>query len=438
MFEFFKSYYSTGGLKQQQKSYVLPSPIPQWPQGEGCFNTGRIRLNGELELAMVRDFEPIWSSTLDGNKGVTFYKPVSIPYGFFALGHYNEPTHEQLRGAYVLVARDTTTRDSPRPPLKLPLDYNLISISLKEKVFVWEPIPPVGYRALGFVVTTCSNVGYQIEPDVQLVRCVQEDLTLDAQHLVATNCTLTTRSKGVSVNPSFFLIVMENPNSPNESNEVIPEVNPVIPEPNHVGDAHDPNEMVDIPDDMNDNVNDEDIEDEDVEIEPPNAESSDSVLSDSKSSYSESEDEEANIAPRPTVRTDTQSPFAIRDFPRGMYEVGESPAARDSSYVGGLEPWALRRDLEATRTRARLIEAEVGTNRTETALLDSKIKIGEKNATLKKKLKDKEMQLVIARMDCVSVERRLHLSISWNRRFYWEMVRKGAVPRPPSDDEDDG
>ncbi|GKC77436.1 putative vacuolar protein sorting-associated protein 62, partial [Tanacetum coccineum] len=92
MFEFFKSYYSTGGLKQQQKSYVLPSPIPQWPQGEGCFNTGRIRLNGELELAM-------------------------------------------------------------------------------EKVFVWEPIPHVGYRALGFVVTTCSNVGYQIEPDVQLVRC---------------------------------------------------------------------------------------------------------------------------------------------------------------------------------------------------------------------------------------------------------------------------
>ncbi|GJZ08371.1 hypothetical protein Tco_0542654 [Tanacetum coccineum] len=44
-------------------------------------------------------------------------------------------------------------------------------------------------------------------------------------------------------------IVMENPNSPNEPNEAIPEVNPVIPEPNHVEDAHDPNEMVDIPDD---------------------------------------------------------------------------------------------------------------------------------------------------------------------------------------------
>ncbi|GJU14646.1 hypothetical protein Tco_1142612 [Tanacetum coccineum] len=252
---------------------------------------------------------------------------------------------------------------------------------------------------------------------------------------------------------------MENPNSPNESNEAIPEVNPVIPEPNHVGDAHDPNKMVDIPDDEAEWI---------FPYEPPNAESSDSVSSDSESSDSESEDEEADIAPRPTIGTDTQRPFAIRDFSRGMYEVGESSAARDSSYVGGLEPWALRSDLEATRTRARLIEAEVGTNRTETARLDSKIKIGEKerkildhdlgnvektlsnvverlkileigeNATLKKKLEDKEMQLVIARMDYASTERRLHESIGWNKRFYWEMVLKGAVPKPPSDDEDDG
>ncbi|GKG08727.1 hypothetical protein Tco_0334559, partial [Tanacetum coccineum] len=110
-----------------------------------------------------------------------------------------------------------------------------------------------------------------------------------------------------------------------------------------------------------------------------------------------------------------------------MYEVGESSATRDSSHVGRLEPWALRHDLEATRTRARLIKAEVGTNRTETALL-----------TLKKKIRDKEMQLVIAHMDYVSVERRLHESIGWNRRFYWEMVLKGAVPKPPSDEKDDG
>ncbi|GJS47063.1 hypothetical protein Tco_0597184 [Tanacetum coccineum] len=191
-----------------------------------------------------------------------------------------------------------------------------------------------------------------------------------------------------------------------------------------------------------------------------------SVSSNFESSDSESEDEEADIAPEPTVRTTTRRPFAIRDFPRGLYEVGESSATRDSSYVGGLAPWALRRDLDATRARARLTEAELGTCQAENALLDSKIKIGEKerkildhdlgnvektlnnmverlkilesgeNATLKKKLEDKEMQLVIARMDRASAERRLHESIGWNRRFYLDMVSIGAVPKPPSDEED--
>nr|GEX36657.1 reverse transcriptase domain-containing protein [Tanacetum cinerariifolium] len=61
-------------------------------------------------------------------------------------------------------------------------------------------------------------------------------------------------------------IVMDNPNSPNEPNEDIPEQNPVIPEPNHVEDAHDPNKMVDIPDDGD--LVDHDEDDEEPEEEP--------------------------------------------------------------------------------------------------------------------------------------------------------------------------
>ncbi|GKF08911.1 hypothetical protein Tco_0043135, partial [Tanacetum coccineum] len=203
-------------------------------------------------------------------------------------------------------------------------------------------------------------------------------------------------------------IVMDNPNSPNEPNEDIPEENLVIPEPNHVEDAHDPNEMVDIPDDeelvdydgdneeepeeepkpnnghrnqfaqhpnpqpsnmngwleedddMNENVNNEDIEDEDVEIEV------------------DDDVEEVDVAPEATVGTSTQKPYAIRDFPRGLYEVGESSSAHDLSYVGGLAPWALRRDLETSHARARLMKAELGTCQTKIALLKSKDKIGEK------------------------------------------------------------
>ncbi|GJU60625.1 hypothetical protein Tco_1238391 [Tanacetum coccineum] len=115
---------------------------------------------------------------------------------------------------------------------------------------------------------------------------------------------------------------------------------------------------------------------------PPNAESSDSVSSDSESSDSESKDEEADIAPEATVRTVTQRLFAIRDFMRGILKVGESSSARDSSYVGGLAPWALRRDLEMSRLRARLTEAELSTNQAEIALLKSKNMIGKKEREL--------------------------------------------------------
>ncbi|GJW60902.1 putative reverse transcriptase domain-containing protein [Tanacetum coccineum] len=184
------------------------------------------------------------------------------------------------------------------------------------------------------------------------------------------------------------------------------------------------------------------------------------------SSDSESEDEEVDVVPEATAGTITQKPYAIRDFPRGLFEVGESSSARDSSHVDGLAPWALRRDLEASRAQARVMEAELGTCQTEIALLKSKNKIGEKerellnhdlenveralgnvlermsvlesgeNATLKKRLAETETKLVLARMECETAERRLHESRVWNKMFYLDMVRIGAVPKPPSDDED--
>ncbi|GJZ48318.1 hypothetical protein Tco_0602150 [Tanacetum coccineum] len=206
--------------------------------------------------------------------------------------------------------------------------------------------------------------------------------------------------------------------------------------------------------------------DESSDSEPPNAESSDSV-----SSNSELEDEvdvepEVDVAPEATIGTSTEKPYAIRNFLRGLYEVGESSSTRDLSYVGGLAPWALRRDLDATRARARLTEAELGTCQAEIALLKSKDKIEEKereilnhdlenvehalgnvlervsvlesgeNDTLKKKLDETETKLVWARMERDIAERSLHESRVWNKRFYLDMVRIGAVPKPPSDKED--
>ncbi|GJX66410.1 hypothetical protein Tco_0300753 [Tanacetum coccineum] len=169
-------------------------------------------------------------------------------------------------------------------------------------------------------------------------------------------------------------------------------------------------------------------------------------------------------------RGDDVHPVAVHPriemHPRGLYEVGESSSARNSSYVGGLAPWALRRDLETSRARARLTEAELSTNQTEIALLKSKNKIREKerellnhdlenveralgnvlervsvlesgeNDTLKKRLAKIETKLTWACMERNTAERRLHESRVWNKMFYLDMVRIRAVPKLPSYDED--
>nr|GEX76347.1 hypothetical protein [Tanacetum cinerariifolium] len=112
-------------------------------------------------------------------------------------------------------------------------------------------------------------------------------------------------------------IVMENPNHLNEPNEAIPKVNLVVPELNQVADIHDPNEMVDIPDDIDlvdyeeedpkEDPEEEPEEDVDIELEdddeliftyevegdktpPPGDVSSDSV-----SFESDSKDEEVDV-----------------------------------------------------------------------------------------------------------------------------------------------
>ncbi|GJU90198.1 hypothetical protein Tco_1302621 [Tanacetum coccineum] len=95
-----------------------------------------------------------------------------------------------------------------------------------------------------------------------------------------------------------------------------------------------------------------------------------------------------------------QKPYAIRDFPRGLYEVRESSSARDSSYVGGLAPWALRRDLETEKERELLnhdlenVKRALGNVLERVSVLESR-----ENATLKKRLAETETKLAWACME---------------------------------------
>nr|GFD31348.1 hypothetical protein [Tanacetum cinerariifolium] len=109
---------------------------------------------------------------------------------------------------------------------------------------------------------------------------------------------------------------------------------------------------------------DDELEIEEASVEPK-AEGADVEL----------EAEEPDSAPEATIGTGSQRPFDVRDFPMGFHEARESSTARDPHFVGGLAPWALRRDLEALRRQERIKEAESETSRTELALLRSKARI---------------------------------------------------------------
>ncbi|KAJ4720909.1 Vacuolar protein sorting-associated protein 62 [Melia azedarach] len=181
--------------------FSLPSPLPQWPQGKG-FATGRINL-GELEVIKIAKFDRIWScNVLHGKaKGVAFYKPVEIPDGFYCLGHYCQPNDQPLRG-YVLVARDAAASRRGAgsgdnslldlPALKMPLNYTLVWSTdphYGNCSYFWQPNPPVGYKAMGIVVTNTPE-----EPEVDEVRCVREDLTESCETchvLLSTDASLT-------------------------------------------------------------------------------------------------------------------------------------------------------------------------------------------------------------------------------------------------------
>ncbi|GJR54835.1 hypothetical protein Tco_1405356 [Tanacetum coccineum] len=219
-------------------------------------------------------------------------------------------------------------------------------------------------------------------------------------------------------------------------------------------DIHDPKEMVDIPDDIDLVDYDEEDPEKDPEEEPEeepeeyvyieledNAElifpyevegdktpPPGDVSSDFVSSDSESEDEEVDVAPEATVRTTTQKPYAICDFSRGLFEVGESSSARDSSHVDGLAP---EKERELLNHDLENVERALGNVLERISVLES-----EENATLKKRLAETETKLAWARMESDIVERRLYESRVWYKMFYLDMVCIGAVPKPPSDDED--
>ncbi|CAK9149966.1 unnamed protein product [Ilex paraguariensis] len=174
-------------VQPEQETFSLPAPMPQWPEGQG-FASGTINL-GEIEVLQLTKFEFVWGCNLSQNKkkGVSFYKPIGVPDGYFSFGYYCQSNEKPLRG-FVLVAREVVSPEPEKscscdpdnsPALLRPLDYTLIwspDVGSEENLdgggYFWLPQPPEGYKALGFVVTNRPK-----KPDLEEVRCVRANLT---------------------------------------------------------------------------------------------------------------------------------------------------------------------------------------------------------------------------------------------------------------------
>ncbi|KAK6940651.1 Vacuolar protein sorting-associated protein 62 [Dillenia turbinata] len=153
-------------------NFKLPEPLPPWPPGNG-FASGTIDLGG-LVVSQIYSLSKVWAANEWGrdNLGASFYEPSPLPDGFFMLGSYAQPNNRALYG-WTLVGKGASSG-----ALKSPIDYTLVwnseslNITKEGNGYIWLPVPPEGYKAVGYVITNSRN-----KPPLDKVRCVRANLT---------------------------------------------------------------------------------------------------------------------------------------------------------------------------------------------------------------------------------------------------------------------
>ncbi|KAE8690222.1 non-specific lipid-transfer protein 8-like [Hibiscus syriacus] len=166
-----------------ETAFRLPSPLPEWPPSTTHKGLEvELLILAEYMCASVTYHLPRKWATHGGgpeNLGASFFEPASVPDGYYMLGCYAQPNNRLLSG-WVLAAKDESSDDSL---LKQPLDYTLVwsSESLKIKQdgngYIWLPVAPQGYKAVGHVVTNTNT-----KPSPDKIRCVRSDFTDDAEN----------------------------------------------------------------------------------------------------------------------------------------------------------------------------------------------------------------------------------------------------------------
>ncbi|XP_027918455.1 uncharacterized protein LOC114177325 [Vigna unguiculata] len=162
-------------------TFNLPASVKNaWPPG-GNFASGIIDLGG-LQVyeasTSASTLTKVWGVYEGGDdgKGFSVYEPTGIPQGFHMLGSYSQPNNKPLFG-WSLVAKDVSANTN-NPTLKKPVNYTLVwntgslKIDQDGPIYVWLPIAPDGYKAVGHVVTNTTD-----QPSLDRVMCVRSDFT---------------------------------------------------------------------------------------------------------------------------------------------------------------------------------------------------------------------------------------------------------------------
>nr|GFA50364.1 hypothetical protein [Tanacetum cinerariifolium] len=200
--------------------------------------------------------------------------------------------------------------------------------------------------------------------------------------------------------------------------------------------------------DDDDDVEEEDDENKDVDIEedddaeiifpyevqgdqtpPSRVESSDSEF-EAEEADDELEVEEASVEPKVEeagVEPEVEEAGVEPEDEGADVELeaeepdGESSTARDPQFIGGLAPSALRRDLEVLRRQERIREAE-----SKTRMVVERLKVleSEENATLKKKLAEKDVLLDLTRMERDRAEKRIMPPKPMSKACMREIIRE--------------
>lgn len=144
-----------------------------WSIGGG-FGSGYIDLGG-LEVCQISNLQKIWTCYEGGpdNLGATIFEPSSIPDGFSMLGCYTQPNNQPLFG-WVLVGKDNNNGQILQPPTDYTLVWSSESLHITQSApaYIWLPVPPQGYTAIGHVVTTSPE-----KPSGDRIRCVFSGFT---------------------------------------------------------------------------------------------------------------------------------------------------------------------------------------------------------------------------------------------------------------------